>query len=291
MSDDLATEAEAFLNAPATASTEDAATEPEEVPTESDHQDEPVVEPVAAPEGDADPVAEKLPEDHNPDATLEESTPVQEEKQPQFRVDAKNLAEKWDSLSESEQSVKLERLKKSGRTSTLGALAEELGTSPEKLSKAYNPQEDEIAALREQLEELKSVIPTAQRQAEMDRYQVEVAKWAEHNKFSKEETESVVGLDSDVRKKFEALKFDPESGEKLTLKGRLRLALSQSETAQEAVAAKKAGIALKGIQAGLDAKMPGTGDTAQPSSTSWEHLEGEDLLEAQDRAAGVRKWR
>lgn len=279
MSDpEMAAKARALLDGQEDA--EGPVTDPSEPPVESDHQEDGDTEEISVEE------VEKLPEDHNPDATLEEEP--QEKKQPQFRVDAKNLAEKWDTMSEGEQIEKLERLKKSGRTSTLNALAEELGTTPDKLSKAYDPKEDEIAALKEKLQELESVIPVAQKQAELDRYITEVQKWAEHNKFTPEETKAVVGLDSEVRKAFESAKYDPETGEKLSFKGRLKLALNKSETVRETIAAKKAGERFAGLQEGLRAKIPGKGTTAPEKS--WEGLSGLALLEAQDKATGMRKW-
>lgn len=302
MSDtETAANAEAFLNAPVPAS-DDAELEPSETPpTESDHQETPVVEEEPEEVITAEPVeedepteVEKLPEEHNPDATLDESPDELDEptKTPQFRVDAKNLAEKWDALSEEDQKDKLEKLKKSGRTATLNALAEELGTSTSKLVSVYNePDNDEIAKLKAEVEELKTALPNAHKQAEVNRFHAEMQKWANHNKLSDEEAKLIVGVDSEMHKRFENLKFNPETGDKLGFNGRLKLALSQSEEVQDLIAAKKAGIKYEGIKQGLKAKMPGSGTAIHTTkSVNFEGLDGEDFLNAQDEAAGVRKW-
>lgn len=303
MSDiETAADANAFLDAPASA-IEIAEPEPQETPpTESDHQETPVVEEEPEEVTTVEPVeaddtaveVEKLPEEHNPDATLEESPDELDEptKTPQFRVDAKNLAEKWDTLDEETQKDKLEKLKKSGRTATLNALAEELGTSPSKLVRVYNePDNDEIAALKAEVEELKTVLPNAHRQAEVNRFQAEMQKWANHNKLSEEEAKEIVGINSEMHKRFENLKFNPETGEKLGFNGRLKLALSQSEEVQDLIAAKKAGVKYEGIKQGLKAKMPGSGTPIHTTKTvNLDELDGEAFLNAQDEAAGVRKW-
>lgn len=301
-----AEEANAFLNAPAPAP--DAELEPSETPpTESDHQETPVVEEepeevtvdepteeVVEESTDVPEEVEKLPEEHNPDATLEESPdePDEPAKTPQFRVDAKNLAEKWDNLDEEAQKDKLKKLKKSGRTATLNALAEELGTSPNKLVRVYSePDNDEIAALKAEVEALKTVLPNAHKQAEVNRFQAEMQKWANHNKLSDEEAKAIVGVDSEMHKRFENLKFNPETGEKLGFNGRLKLALNQSEEVQDLIAAKKAGVKYEGIKQGLKAKLPGSGNaTHAPKTVNFDGLSGEDLLRAQDEAAGRRVW-
>ena len=258
---------------------------PEPPTNEPDPQEE------TSPKGDeVEPKA--LPEDHNPDATLEEEEPSPEpEKIPQSRTDGVKLAEKWDTLSEDEQATKLMNLKKSGRISTLESLASELGTSVDSLFNPFTKEDElsELEILRRKVAEHDNALGYATKQSEMDRYHTELGQWASHNKLTEAESKSLTDINGELFKTFDSLKFDPQTGQPLTFKGRLKLALNGTESVQELVAAKKAGKKFDGMKEGLKASLPGGGDSVT-TKTNWEDLEGEELIAAQDALAGKASW-
>jgi len=266
---------------------------PETPQVESDHQ---VIEPDVEPTKPQDEEVVELPEDHDPDATLADEPKEEKEEVPQFRTDAKNLAEGWDLLSEDEQSDKIERLKKSGRKSTITALATELGTTAKLLinpDDALVAKESEVDTLKAKLSELEGVMSYASRQAELDRYSTTLSKWADHNKLTDTETKELLSPDGELRKTFDKAQFNPETGEKLSLNGRLRLALNQTEAVQEMLVNKKAKKTAEEIGEGYKAAMPGTGapgTTPSVSAKQESEMSPEEWLQYTDRQLGVRQW-
>lgn len=294
---DVAEQAEALLNEmnPGAVASDDSPETPHE---ESDHQEvETEVEAKPAEEAkEEESAAEVLPEGHDPDATLAEDEGGKEEEEivPQYRKDAINIAENWDTLTEEEQQQKLANLQKSGRTSTVKALAEQLGTTPKLLTNPNQAQEEKdsrIAELEKKIEEMSDVVGYASKQAANDRVVSEINKWAEHNKFSKEETDILLASDGELLTTFNSLKFNPETGEQLSHKARLRLAFKQADTVQDILASKRAKEKVAGINEGLKAAMPGAGGaTNTGTSKDINTLSGEDFLAASDAALGSRTW-
>jgi len=236
----------------------------------------------------------ELPEDHDPNAVLVDEAKEEEDKVPQHRTDAKNLAEKWDMLSDDEQSEKIERLRKSGRKQTINALAAELGTTTKNL---LNPddtiaeKENEVEALKSKLAELEGVMSYATKQAEQDRFVTQMQKWTQHNKLGAEATKELLKTDGDLRKTFDELKFDPKTGEKLTLNGRLRIALNQTESVQEMLVNRKAKATAEGIAEGYKAALPGAAPTASsvPQKRE-EEMSAEEWLSYSNASMGGRSW-
>ena len=238
----------------------------------------------------------ELPEDHDPNATLVEGEEGEEseEKVPQHRADAKNLAEKWDMLSDTEQVDKIERLRKSGRKQTIDALASELGTTTQNLlnpEDALVEKETEVEALKAKLSELEGVMGYAAKQAELDRFDTQMSKWASHNKLNEDEKTSLLAKDGELRQTFEKVQFHPETGEKLSISGRLRVALNQTSSIQDMLVSKKAKTTAEEMNEGLKAALPGTVPAlSAPSAKREEDMTAEEWLQASDRAMGVKQW-
>lgn len=262
--------------------------QPEEEPTEEEEVKEEEEEEEPEEETKEEPV---LPEDHDPDATLSEEQ--EPEKEPQHRVDARNLAEKWDFLTDEEQELKVQRLQKSGRLSTLQALAKELGTTVDHLlpeRKREAAKGDEIAELKKKLTEMESAVGYAKKQAENDRFVAEITKWADHNKFDEEETKDLLKIDGELRNNFRSLRYDPVTGEELSYNMRLRLALKQSDSVQEALTKKMVTKELKARKEGLKAALPNSGTSNATSASRKKNLSPEEELRMMDEQFGARVW-
>ncbi len=239
----------------------------------------------------------ELPEDHDPDAVLADEAEEEEaveKKVPQSRADAKNLAEKWDLMTDEEQAQKIERLRKSGRKTTIDALANELGTSTHALlnpDEAEAEKEDEVEALKAKLKELEGVMGYASQQAELDRFSTQVTKWAAHNKLSEDETKRLLSQDGELRKTFNKAQFNPENGEKLTLNGRLRFALNQTDSVQEMLVNKKAKKTAEELNEGMRAALPGTGAPANAAVSKPEsEMTDEEWLQNSHQSMGGHVW-
>lgn len=239
-------------------------------------------------------VVEALPEDHDPNAVLADEEEEKEEEVPQHRTDAKNIAERWDLMSEKEQKDKLEKLRMSGRKQTLDALASELGTTTANLlnpEDALVEKENEVETLKAKLSELEGVMGYAAKQAELDRYSTQMQKWATHNKLSEEDAKELLKPDGELRKTFDKLKFDPETGDKLSLNGRLRIALNQTESVQEMLITRKAKKQAEEINEGLKAALPGASPAGSPApQKSEDDMSPEEWLNYSNKAMGGHQW-
>jgi len=247
------------------------------------------------PKEEVEEVVEILPEEHDPNAVLVDDGDEEEvEEVPQHRTDAKNLAEKWDMLSDEEQAEKIERLRKSGRKQTIDALAAELGTTAKNLinpDDALVEKESEVEQLKSKLAELEGVMGYAAKQAELDRYTTQMSKWAKHNKLSEVEAKELLKPDGELRKTFNELKFDPKTGDKLTLNGRLRIALNQTESVQDMLVNHRAKKTAEEINEGFKAALPGAAPASSaPHAKREEDMTAEEWLQASDVALGVRQW-
>jgi len=223
---------------------------------------------------------------HDVDATLNEDVPPEtpkvevkaDQNLPRFEKDAKNLAEKWERMPAETQMKKVENLAKS-RPHTLKALAAELGTTPELLLDQHELDSTDFAGAEElpeidvdkiskdaedkayarfQAEQAKN---TDVLESERNRFVTEVSKYAKHNKLDAKTTEAITSIDGDLLKTFESIKFDPVSGEKLSMKARLKLSIKGNDSINEALIS--AGVlnrskkVLAGVNAGLPAHVQG----------------------------------
>lgn len=246
-----------------------------------------------------EPVENKLPENHDPDATLKEETPKSEKTEvkesatvPQYVKDAQNLAKKWDVLDQTEKSAKLQNLAKQ-RPQTFKALAQELGTSPDLLmaeaemdpaefNSDSKPDFDPESIIREAEERaynrLKAEFGTQTTESEKNRFTSEVQAYAKHNGLSPEITQYLVDDKGELFQKFQSIKYDPSTGQEMTLKGRLRFAIASNEQVQksliEAGAIKKA----ERLIAGINSALPSSGKSPKTIG----NLDVNDLANADD---------
>jgi len=255
------------------------------------------------PDPAADPNAEPVAETHDVNATLNEDDPKQDPKDPKsdiakeaprFVRDAQNLAEKWDTLSDSAKLEKVTNLAKN-RPHTFKALAKELGTSPELLlteheldSTDYSAPEDlpEVddpnkiyekakADARAELEaEQKANGETGQ--AERNRFVTEVSNFAKHNKLDAETAKAISDLNGDLFKSFEKVQFDPSTGESLSIKGRLKIALGGNEAVQSALIKAGALNTSKRVLAGVHAALPKSGSPSKSAPTTADEVANSD---------------
>ncbi len=229
-------------------------------------------------------------ENHDPDATLKEdsdednkSSESSPPESPQYQKDAENLAKKWDSLDDSEQAKRIANLYHT-RPRVLEAFARELGTTIDTLLDQYGTEKTEkteppfdIQSLKDELrEELRAEMQEefrpALQQAERERLTSEISKWGQHNKLSQDQIDQLNHPESDLRKSVEKIKFHPETGEKLSVLGRMRLAISNSESLQNMLIERGAIKRAKGIIKAINTQVKGGGGSRSAS----------DLLDSSD---------
>ena len=249
-------------------------------PVDPDPQDPDPADP-NDPADPADPASE-----HDINATLKEEDPAEDPKDPkqdiadnapQFVKDAKNLAGKWDDMTDGERLDKVKALAKN-RPHTFNALAKELGTSSELLLSKHeldstdlspidgNGKEFDPEALLKEAEDRAYARMKAENanspergEAERNRFMSETANFAKHNKLDAETTKAITSLDGDLYKKFASLKYDPETGQELSVKGRLRLALNGSDTVKDAMIKSGVISRSKRVVAGVHNALPKSG--------------------------------
>ena len=185
-------------------------------------------------------------------------------------------------------------MRKSGRKQTIDALAAELGTTAKNLinpDDALVEKESEVEQLKSKIAKLEGVMGYAAKQAELDRYTTQMSKWAKHNKLSEVEAKELLKPDGELRKTFNELKFDPKTGDKLTLNGRLRIALNQTESVQDMLVNHRAKKTAEEINEGFKAALPGAAPASSaPHAKREEDMTAEEWLQASDVALGVRQW-
>lgn len=220
----------------------------------------------------------------------------QDDKSPRFVKDAKNLAAKWEDLSDEKKLEKVTKLAKN-RPHTFKALATELGTSPELLLEQHEldstdlsdagdlPPEIDVEKIRKEAEasalekfRAEQAGNTDKAESERNRFVTEVSDFAKHNKFDDETTKKITDFNGDLFKKFNGIKYDPETGKELSMKGRLKLALSGDDSIKEALVKSGVMHQSKRVIAGVQQALPKAGKPGKVASK--EHT---DIANADDK--------
>lgn len=167
---------------------------------------------------------------------VEESTEdafdyLDETKTPQAEVDAQNLFKKMSDMTEEQKEEKLKALE--SRPQTLEAL--------NKLMEAEEPEVQESDPEDYGLERV--------------RFHTSIDDFVSRNKLPDEVAKELKNPVGETSKAFRKMKFDPETGEKLSYATKLKMVLSQSEFVQEALTNQRAEVKAKGIVKATTAKM------------------------------------
>lgn len=168
---------------------------------------------------------------------VEESTEdafdyLDETKTPQAEIDAQNLFKKMSDMTEEQKAEKLKALE--SRPQTLEAL--------NKLMEAEEPAEAEESEPEDY-------------GLERVRFHTSIDDFVSRNKLPDEVARELKNPVGETSKAFRKLKFDPETGEKLSYATKLKMVLTQSELVQEALTNQRADSKAKGIVKATTAKM------------------------------------